>query len=210
MAQPQYAARFENFFANLRFNRTQFVDRASFTLQALHEDKYKALVNPLEVALTDYRAIHVGQLSGEGQVATSTLAQGLSDFKAYVKKTERKVIIPAYDEGSSDMLAIFSQRPRGPQKSIQTHVIDAFTAFLDALNTRPTVFTSPVRTEGRAVLTILTAVLQRADGLAKNADSQRLDLHDGREATCLALFQVYATFLKEFVEKPARVAAFSI
>ena len=67
-----------------------------------------------------------------------------------------------------------------------------------------------MRTEGRAVLTILTAVLQRADGLAKNADSQRLDLHDGREATCLALFQVYATFLKEFVEKPARVAAFSI
>jgi len=73
MVQPQYAARFENFFANLRLNRTQFADRAAFTLQAPHEDKYKALVDPLEVVLTDYRAIDVGQLSGEGQVATSTL-----------------------------------------------------------------------------------------------------------------------------------------
>ena len=44
--------------------------------------------------------------------------------------------------------------------------------------------------------------------MAKTADTQRLDLHDGREATCLALFRVYATLLLEFAEKPARVAAF--
>ena len=131
----------------------------------------------------------------------------MSDFKAYVKKTECKVIITAYDEGSSDMFAIFPKGRAGLTKSIQTQVEDAF---LDALNARPIVFTSPVRTEGRAVLATLTAALQRADGTAKNANSQRLDLHDGREATCLALFRVYATFLMEFVEKPVRVAAFSI
>ena len=210
MAQPKYAARFENFFANLRLNRNQFADMAAFTLQALHEGKakYKAVADPLEVALTDYRATHAGQLSGEGQAATSTLAQGLADFKAYVKKTERKVIIPAYDEDSSDMLAIFPKGRAGLTKSTQTQVEDVFMAFLDALDARPTVFTSPVRTEGRAVLATLTAALQRADGLAKTADSQRLDLHDGREATCLALFRVYATLLMEFAEKPARVAAF--
>ena len=211
MAQPKYAARFDNFFANLRLNRNQFADMAAFTLQALQQeakDKYKAVVDPLDVALTDYRVAHTGQLSGESQAATVTLAQALADFKAYVKKVERKVIVPTYDEGSPDLLALFPQGRSGLTKSTQAQVEDAFTAFLDALDARPTVFTSPVRTEGRAVLAALVAALQRADGLAKTAGTQRIDLHDGREATCLALFRAYATLLLSHADQPARVAAF--
>ena len=211
MAQPKYTARFENFFANLRLNRDQFADMAAFTLQALQQDskaRYKAVAAPLEVALTDYRITHAGQLSGEARGAVVTLAQALADFKAYVKKTERKVIIPAYEAGSADMLAIFPQGRSGLTKSSQTKVEDAFTAFLDALDARPTVFTSPVRTEGRAALATLQAALQRADGMAKTAGTQRVDLHDGREATCLALFRAYATLLEEFAEKPGKVAPF--
>ncbi|MDO7847184.1 hypothetical protein Q5H92_12500 [Hymenobacter sp. M29] len=211
MAQPKYAARFENFFANLRLNRDQFADMAAFTLQALQQEakgKYDAVADPLEVALTDYRAAHAGQLSGEGQAATVTVAQALADFKAYVKKVERKVIIPTYDAGSPDLLAIFPKGRGALTKSNQAKVEDAFTAFLDALDARPTAFTSPVRVEGRKVLAALTAALRRADGIAKTADTQRLDLHDGREATCLALFRAYATLLLEFAEKPQRVAAF--
>ena len=211
MAQPKYAARFENFFANLRLNRDQFADMAAFTLQALQQEakeKYSAVADPLEVALTDYRATHAGQLSGEGQAATITLAQALADFKTYVKKTERKVIIPAYEEDSPDLLAIFPQGRSGLTKSNQAKVEDAFTAFLDALNVRPTVFTSPVRTEGRAILAALSTALRRADGMIKTAGTQRLDLHDGREATCLALFRVYATLLLNFAEKPGKVAPF--
>ena len=210
MAQPKYAARFENFFANLRLNRDQFADMAAFTLQALQEGKttYKAVADPLEVALTDYRATHTSQLSGEGQASTITLAQALADFKAYVKKTERKVITPAYDEGSPDLLAIFPKGRSGLTKSNQAQVEDAFTAFLDALDARPTAFTSSVRTEGRAVLAALSAALQRADGMAKTAGTQRIDLHDGRQATCLALFRAYATLLAEHAENPGKVAAF--
>ena len=68
MAQAKYAARFENFFENLRLNRNQFADMAAFTLQALQggKAKYKAVADPLDVALTDYRTTHAGQLSGEG------------------------------------------------------------------------------------------------------------------------------------------------
>ncbi|WP_201978394.1 hypothetical protein [Hymenobacter rubidus] len=210
MAQPKYAARFENFFANLRLNRDQFADMAAYTLQALKDGKsrYQALADPLEVALTDYRTTHAGQLSGEGQASTITLAQALADFKAYVKKTERKVIIPTYDEGSPDLLAIFPKGRSGLTKSSQAKVEDAFTAFLDALDARPTVFTSPVRTEGRTVLAALTAALQRADGLAKTAGTQRVDLHDGRQAACTALFRAYGTLLVEFAEKPGKVAPF--
>ncbi|MDO7853361.1 hypothetical protein [Hymenobacter convexus] len=211
MAQPKYAARFENFFANLRLNRDQFADMAAFTLQALQQEakgRYDAVADPLEVALTDYRTAHAGQLSGEGQAATVTVAQALADFKAYVKKVERKVIIPTYEEGSPDLLAIFPKGRAALTKSNQAKVEDAFTAFLDALDARPTAFTSPVRAEGRAVLAALSAALKRADGIAKTADTQRLDLHDGREATCLALFRVYATLLLEFADKPQRVAAF--
>lgn len=211
MAQPKYAARFENFFANLRLNRDQFADMAAFTLQALQDapkNKYSAVADPLQVALTDYRTTHTGQLSGEARGAVVTLAQALADFKAYVKKTERKVIIPAYEDDSPDLLAIFPKGRAALTKSTQTKVEDAFTAFLDALDARPTVFTSPVRTEGRAILATLSAALQRADGMAKTAGTQRIDLHDGREATCLALFRVYATLLLEFVDKPKRVAVF--
>ncbi|GAB3572125.1 hypothetical protein [Hymenobacter daeguensis] len=210
MAQPKYAARFENFFANLRLNRDQFADMAAFTLQALRAEgkKYEAVAGALDVALTDYRTTHAGQLSGEGQSATITLAQALTDFKAYVKRVERKVIIPTYDAGSPDLKAIFPKGRSGLTKSTQAEVEDAFTAFLDALDARPTDFTSPIRTEGRAVLAALSAALRRADGLAKTAGTQRIDLHDGREATCLALFRAYATLLVEFADKPGKVAPF--
>ena len=212
MAQSKYAARFENFFANLRLNRAHFADMAAFTLQALRQDAanaaHQALAQALDVALTDYRVAHTGQLSGESQGATVTLAQALADFKDYVKKTERKVINPAYEPGSPDLLALFPQGRGGLTKKSQVEVEAAFTAFLDALDARPTVFTSPVRTEGRAVLAALQAALRRADGMAKTADSQRLDLHDGREATCRALFRAYASLLLEFADQPARVATF--
>ena len=211
MAEPKYAARFENFFEYLRLNRNDFADMAAFTLQALRQeakDRYKAVADPLEVALIDYRAAHSGQLSGEGAAATVTLAQAMADFKAYVKKVERKVIIPTYDEGSPELRALFPQGRAGLTKSNQAEVEDAFTAFLDALDARPTAFTSPVRTEGRAVLAALQTALQRADGLAKTAGSQRLDLHDGRQATCVALFRTYATLLLEHADQPQRVAAF--
>lgn len=209
MAQPKYAARFENFFANLRLNRDQFADMAAFTLQALQGDaKHKNLAEALGVALTDYRATHAGQLSGEGQSATITLAQALLDFKDYVKRVERKVIIPTYEAGSPDLKAIFPRGRAALTKSTQAEVEDAFTAFLDALDARPTAFTSPIRTEGRTALAALTAALARADGLAKTAGTQRIDLHDGREATCTALFRIYATLLAEYAEKPEKVAPF--
>ena len=211
MAQPKYAARFENFFLNLRLNRDQFSDMAAFTLKVLQDDpknQYKAVADPLDVALTDYRATHTAQLSGEGQGSTITLAQALLDFKAYVKRVERKHIIPAYETGSPDLKAIFPKGRSGLTKSNQTEVEDAFTAFLDALDARPTVFPSPVRTEGRTVLAALSTALARADVLAKTTSTQRIDLHDGREASCLALYRVYATLLLEFVEQPKRVAAF--
>jgi hypothetical protein len=211
MAQAKYAARFENFFENLRLNRDQFADMAAFTLQALRQaagGKYSAVAEALDVALTDYRATHAGQLSGEGQASTSTLAQALEDFKAYVKRMERKVINPTYEAGSPDLLAIFPKGRAALTKSTQTKVEDAFTAFLDALDARPTAFTSPQRTEGRKVLEALSASLRRADGMAKTAGTQRIDLHDGREATCLALFKVYLTLLLEFAAQPERAAPF--
>ncbi|MBU6121413.1 hypothetical protein [Hymenobacter siberiensis] len=210
MAQAKYAARFENFFENLRLNRDQFADMAAFTLQALKQagGKYSAVADALEVALTDYRATHAGQLSGEGPASTSTLAQALEDFKAYVKRMERKVINPTYEAGSPDLLAIFPKGRSALTKSSQTKVEDAFTAFLDALDARPTVFTSPQCTEGRKVLAVLSASLSRADGMAKTAGTQRIDLHDGREAVCLALFNVYLTLLLEYAAKPERAAPF--
>lgn len=211
MAQAKYAARFENFFENLRLNRDQFADMTAFTLQALKQaggSKYSAVADALEVALTDYRATHAGQLSGEGQASTSTLAQAMADFKAYVKRMERKVINPTYEAGSPDLLAIFPKGRSALTKSSQTKVEDAFTAFLDALDARPTAFTSPQRTEGRKVLAALSASLSRADGMAKTAGTQRIDLHDGREAVCLALFNVYATLLLEHAAQPGRVAPF--
>jgi hypothetical protein len=211
MAQAKYAARFENFFENLRLNRDQFADMAAFTLQALRQaagGKYSAVAEALDVALTDYRATHAGQLSGEGRANVITLAQALEDFKGYVKRMERKVINPTYEAGSPDLLAIFPKGRGALTKSTQTKVEDAFTAFLDALDARPTAFTSPQRTEGRKVLEALSASLRRADGLAKIAGTQRIDLHDGREATCLALFNVYLTLLLEYAGQPERAAPF--
>ena len=210
MAQPKYAARFENFFANLRLNRDQFADMAAFTLQALRQagNLYAAVADPLDVALTDYRATHAGQLSGEGQASTSTLAQALEDFKTYVKQLERKVINPTYEVGSPDLLAIFPKGRAALTKSPQTKVEDAFTAFLDALDARPTAFTSPQRTQGRKVLAALSAALRRADGMAQTAGTQRIDLHDGREATCLALFKAYLTLLLDHAAQPERAAVF--
>ncbi|GAB3864720.1 hypothetical protein GCM10028824_02630 [Hymenobacter segetis] len=209
--KAKYAARFENFFLNLRLNRDQFADMAAFTLQTIRQaagGKYSAGAEALDVALTDYRATHAGQLSGEGQASTSTLAQALVDFKDYVKRMERKVINPAYDESSADLLAIFPKGRAALTKSAQTEVEDAFTAFLDALDARPTVFTSPQRTEGRKVLKSLSEALGRADVMASTAGTQRIDLHDGREASCLALYHVYLTLLLEFAAQPERAAPF--
>ena len=212
MAQPKYAARFENFFLNLRLNRDQFADMAAFTLQALQQDskaKYKAVAAPLEVSLTDYRTTHAGQLSGEARGAVVTLAQALGDFKAYVKKVERKFVIPSYEEGSADVAAIFPHGRGGLAKASQTEVEDAFTAFLNALDDRPGVFPAPLRKEGReTILPNLAEALKRADGQATTTDTQRLDLHDGREASCRALFRAYATLLLEYAEQPKRAAAF--
>ncbi|MBF9220912.1 hypothetical protein [Hymenobacter ruricola] len=211
MAQPKYAARFENFFLNLRLNRDQFADMAAFTLQALEQDDNDAFAAPAKAlgkALANYRATHAGQLSGAGQAATITLGQALADFKAYVKRLERKVINPTYDEGSADLKAIFPQGRPALTKAAQTEVEDAFAAFLDALDARPTVFTSPLRTEGRGLLEVLSEALKRTDGAAKTTDTQRLDLHDGREATCLALFRAYLALLLEYAEQPRRAAAY--
>ncbi|MDB5267273.1 MAG: hypothetical protein JWP58_313 [Hymenobacter sp.] len=209
--KAKYAARFENFFLNLRLNRDQFADMAAFTLQTIRKadgGKYSAVAEALDVALTDYRTTHAGQLSGESQASTSTLAQALADFKAYVKRMERKVINPAYDEGSADLVAIFPKGRAALTKSAQTEVEDAFTTFLNALDARPTVFTSPQRTEGRKVLKALSEALGRADVLANTAGTQRIDLHDGREASCLALYHIYLTLLLEFVKQPERAAPF--
>ena len=209
MPQPKYAARFENFFLNLRLNRAQFADMAAFTLQALRADAaHKPLADALDAALSGYRTAHVGQLSGEAHGSVLTVAQALTDFKEYVKRVERKVLIPAYEPGSPDLAAILPKGRSGLTKASQGKVEDAFTAFLDALDARPPVFTSPLRTEGRKVLQALSTALNRADAQTKTTDDQRLDLHDGREAACLVLFRAYATLLAEFAEQPQRVAAF--
>jgi len=211
MAQPKYAARFENFFLNLRLNRDQFADMAAFTLQALEQGgtPFKAVADALAPALAGYRSTHVGQLSGAAHGAVLTLAQALGDFKAYVKKVERKFVIPNYEEGSADIAAIFPHGRGGLANTSQTEVEDAFTAFLNELDARLTVFPSPLRKEGReTILPSLAEALKRTDTMATTTDTQRLDLHDGREATCLALFRAYATLLLEFAEQPKRVAAF--
>ena len=211
MAQSKYAARFANFFENLRLNRDQFADMAAFTLQALQQGGpvFKAVAEGLDTALAGYRTTHVGQLSGEARSVVITLAQALSDFKDYVKKVERKFVIPNYEAKSADFVAIFPQGRGGLAKASQTKVEDAFGAFLDALDARPTVFPSPLRKEGReTVLLNLAQALKLADTQATTTDTQRLDLHDGREATCRALFRAYATLLLEYADQPQRAAAF--
>ncbi len=211
MAQPKYAARFENFFLNLRLNRDQFADMAAFTLTALQAGGVglKAVADDLATALGGYRTTHSGQLSGESQGTTITLSQALTDFKDYVRKVERKVIIPTYNEGDADLKAILPNGRSGLTKSSQTKVEDAFVAFLDALDARPTVFASPLRKEGReTILPNLAQALKNADANSKTTDDQRIDLHDGREATCLVLFRAYGTLLVQYAEQPKRVATF--
>ena len=120
MAQPKYAARFDNFFENLRLNRDQFADMAAFTLHALQQSgglKGSPLTEELARALADYRSTPGGQLWGAAHGAVLTLAQALADFKAYLKKVERKFIIPAYDEGSADIKAIFPKGRGGLAKA---------------------------------------------------------------------------------------------
>ena len=211
MAQPKYAARFGNFFLNLRLNRDQFADMAAFTLQALQQGGtlFEAMAKALDSALAGYRTTHVGQLSGAAHGAVITLGQALADFKAYLKKVERKFVIPSYDAGSAEIAAIFPQGRGGLAKASQVEVEDAFVAFLGALDARPAVFPSPLRKEGREIiLPNLAQALKTADSHAKTTDDQRIDLHDGREATCLALFRAYAALLLEFAEQPKRAAAF--
>ena len=48
MAQPKYAARFDNFFANLRLNRDQFADMAAF--QVSDETLILSVAVPLATA----------------------------------------------------------------------------------------------------------------------------------------------------------------
>ena len=127
---------------------------------------FNAVVEALDTALAGYRAIHVGQFSGEARGAVVTLAQTLTDFKACVKKVERKFAIPAYEEGSADLVAIFAKGRGGLAKASQTQVGDAFGAFPDALDARPNVFPSPLRKEGRET------ILPNLSGALKTADSQ--------------------------------------
>ena len=130
----KYESRFDNFFLNLRLNRAQFGEMAGFTVQALRQSpdaaRYDELTKALDAALTAYAAAHSGQLSGEGQGATVTVAQALADFKSYVKRVERKHVIPNFEEDSADVKAIFPQGRSGLTGSSQARVLDAFGAFL--------------------------------------------------------------------------------
>ncbi|MDO7876366.1 hypothetical protein Q5H93_16600 [Hymenobacter sp. ASUV-10] len=215
MAQPKYAARFENFFPNLRLNRAEFADMAEFTLNALRTSgKYAALAEALEAELQQYRTAHAGQLSGEGQATTLTAKQALTDFKAYLKMVERKYIIPTYDEGSADFKALLPNGRSGLAKTAQNKVEDAFTAFLDAMDARPVAFPEALRQQGRGtkdqpgILGNLRATLTAADQAKNASGARKIDLHDGRKATCVVLFKVYATLLVEFFDNPAKAAPF--
>ncbi|QIX60452.1 hypothetical protein HER32_04315 [Hymenobacter sp. BT18] len=209
----KYQSRFDNFFLNLRLNRAEFGDMAAFTLAALRKapeaaTTFKDLITALEAALTAYQAAHSGQLSGAGKEATLTVAQALTDFKGYVKRVERKYVNPAYDEGSADLEAIFPRGRSGLTGSSQATVLEAFTAFLNALAARAAVFPVALREEGAALHKALKGALQRADGAQKDTKTGRTDLHDGREATCRQLFRAYALLLLTYYENPRRAAAF--
>lgn len=217
MAQPKYAARFLNFFTNLRLNRAEFADMAAFTLTALRANpKYKALADELEQAIGDYRTTHAGQLSGESQGATITLAQAMADFKAWVKKVERKYIIPTYDDNSADYKALLPNGRSALTGSSQTKVEDAFTAFLDAMEDRPIAFPAALLLEARnpadpnatTILSNLRKALKSTDKAKKDSGDRKVDLHDGRLATCVLLFKAYATLLLEYFENPKKVAPF--
>ncbi|PJJ59802.1 hypothetical protein [Hymenobacter chitinivorans] len=208
----KYASRFDNFFLNLRLNRAQFGDMAGFTLQALRQSpdaaRYDELSKELELALTAYAAAHTGQLSGEDQGATVTVGQALGDFTAFVKRVERKHVIPNYEENSADVKSIFPKGRSGLTGSSQALVLDAFGAFLLTLAARPNAFPAAVRAEGQQVYKALKAALELADGTQAGAATHRTDLHDGREATCRQLFRAYATLLLAHFESPQRVAGY--
>ena len=208
----KYQSRFENFFLNLRLNRADFGAMAGYTLKALQQDaqaaRYAPLSAELQAALTAYEANHAGQLSGETQGTTLTLAQALRDFRAYVKRVERKYVTPTYDEGSADIKAIFPDGRSGLSKSNQAQVLPRFTAFLASLDQRPEAFPAKVRDEGTALHKTLSTALSQAAGDEATADTLRDDLHDGREATARQLFRIYATLLAEHYEQPKRVAAY--
>lgn len=208
----KYTSRFENFFLNLRLNRAQFGDMAGFTLQALRHSpeasQYDELIKALDEALTTYSAAHSGQLSGESQGATVTVAQALKDFRAYVMRVERKQLVPTYDKGSADEKAIFPKGRSGLTGSSQALVLDNFSAFLDALDARPAAFPAAVRQEGRTLHQALAGALHRADSAQQADDTTRTDLHDGREATCRQLFRAYAALLLTHYQQPKRVATY--
>lgn len=208
----KYQSRFNNFFLNLRLNHGQFGDMAAFTLQALRQgpeaDRQQAIIKDLDAALTAYSAAHSEQLSGESQGATLTVGQALGDFNAYVKRVQRKHVTPAYDQDSADEKAIFPKGRSGLTSSSQALVLDNFSTFLTALDARPAAFPAAVRQEGRAVHQALAAALRHADGTQQTQADARLDLHDGREATCRQLFRAYAALLLTHYEQPQRVAAY--
>ena len=217
MKQPKYAARFLNFFLNLRLNRAEFADMAAFTLVALRANpKYKALADALETELKAYRAIHAGQLSGEGQGATLTLKQALTDLKEYVRMVERKYIIPNYADGSPDYVALLPNGRSALVNSNQSKIEDNLTAFFDAMDARPEVFPQAVRAAGRnlkdpkavTILSNVQATLAVADKAKNDSGNRKIDLHDGRKATCGVLFQAYATLLLEFWDNPKKAAPF--
>jgi|GEM_PF-2509904 len=215
MPQPKYAARFENFFPNLRLNRAEFADMAEFTLVALRASgNYEALADALEAELRKYRKTHAGQLSGEGMGTTLTAKQSLTDFKAYLKMVERKYLIPNYADGSPDYVALLPEGRSGLAKTAKNKVEDAFTAFLDAMDARPNVFPAAIRAQGRGtkdepgILGNLHATLTAADKAKNASGARKIDLHDGRKATCVVLFKIYATLLLEFFDNPAKAAPF--
>lgn len=208
----KYSARFENFFLNLRLNRAEFAEMAAFTLNALRTSanakQYQDLIDLLEAALKAYRKLHGEQLSGERQEATLTLGQARADLKAYAKRVERKHAAPAYDEGSPDWVALSPQGRAALTRGPQDKVLDQFAPFLDALDARADVFPDKVRAEGRQALKNYQTALGQAATADHSADTRRLDLHDGREATCTALFRAYAALLLEHFEDPKKVSAF--
>jgi hypothetical protein len=215
MAQPKYAARFLNFFPNLRLNRAEFAEMAEFTLVALRANpKYAALADALDAELKAYRKIHAGQLSGEGIGATLTVKQAFTDFKEYLKIVERKYIIPNYADGSADYKAVLPNGRSVLAQSTQDEVEDNFVAFLDAMDARPDIFPAAIRAQGRGtqdkpgILFNLKATLGTADKAKQDSGTRKIDLHDGRKATCVLLFKVYATLLLEFFDNPKKAAPF--
>ncbi len=208
----KYVSRFSNFFLNLRLNRAEFGQMAAFTLEALRQSPeaaaHQALITDLAAAHAACATNHAGQLSGEGKASTVTVAQALADFKSYVKSVERKHVIPAYEEGSADLLAIFPKGRSWLTSRPQASVLDAFEAFLAALDARTDAFPAAVRQKGRTLHASLRGALQAAAATTAATGTQREDLHDGREATCQQLFRIYAALLLAHYQQPQRVAAF--